>query len=441
MQLNLESLDVKAENLVFTVSEQYQNSHTSGAVTFEDQSAASFLNQALLDAVQSGASDIHFEPYEEMFRIRARVDGVMGEITRLPRAFGNQILVRLKVIAGLDISAHRETQSGRFRMMLDEKNGIDFRASITPTLHGETLVLRLLHLPTEILELEVLGFTEDQIAQILAHASRQQGMILVTGPTGSGKTVTLYTLLKKLNQQHRSIYTVEDPVEINLPGVNQVNISERQGVTFGNIARTILRQDPDVIMLGEMRDQETVDTAIKASHTGHLVLSTLHANTAPKAIPRLQNLGADLYNISSSLSLVIGQRLLRCLDPTQREPYSYSEERLLAAGFHKDELAGLMLYRAKPPAGNATGYKGRVGIFQVMSVTGALVGLIAQGASELEVEQYLQNMGIKDLRRAALEKVKAGITDLEELERVLGLVDIPLTKVKIETSQVFVAGA
>ena len=429
MTINLAALDVKAENLVFTVGEQMQGPDTSALATFENHTAASFLNQILLDVVQGGASDIHFEPYEDMFRIRARFDGVMREMTRLPRLFGKQLLVRIKVIAALDISAHRETQSGRFRMMLNEQHGIDFRASITPTLHGETLVLRLLYLPTEILELSSLGLSDEQIKQINACASRQQGMILVTGPTGSGKTVTLYTLLKNINQQHRNIYTVEDPVEINLPGVNQVNISERQGVTFGNVARTILRQDPDVIMLGEMRDAETVDTAIKASNTGHLVLSTLHANTAPKAIPRLQNLGADLYNISSSLSMVISQRLLRRISPDYMEPYEYSKERLLAAGFHENELAELKLFRARSTNENANGYKGRVGVFQIMPITGKLAGIIAKGTNEWEIEQYLKDVGIKDLRRAALDKVKAGVTDLEELERVLGPVEEPLVEV------------
>ena len=424
MQLNFNKLDVSAEDLVFTVDERFQSTNTSGDVTYEKQTAASFLNQTLLDVVKNGASDIHFEPYEETFRIRARIDGVMRDINSLPRMFGSQLLIRLKVISGLDISEHRETQSGRFRMMLDQKTGIDFRASITPTLYGETMVLRLLYLAPEIMDLEVLGLSVEQIAQITEHANRQQGLILVTGPTGSGKTVTLYTLLKKLNHQQRNIYTVEDPVEINLPGVNQINISERQGVTFGNVSRTILRQDPDVIMLGEMRDPETVDSAIKASHTGHLVLSTLHANTAPKAIPRLRNLGADLHNISSSLSLVISQRLLRRIDNAHREPVEFPVERLLAAGFREDELADLKLYHALRSADNPTGYKGRVGIFQVMPVTTKLAKMIAEGASEWEIDLQLEQMGIENLRRAALDKVKEGITDLEEVERVLGRVDL-----------------
>ncbi len=424
MQLNFNHLDVSAENLVFTVDERFQSSNTPGDVTYEKQTAASFLNQTLLDCVKGGASDIHFEPYEEMFRIRARIDGVMRDINSLPRMFGSQLLIRLKVIAGLDISEHRETQSGRFRMMMDERNGIDFRASITPTLYGETLVLRLLYLAPEILDMEVLGLSAAQIAQITEYASRQQGLMLVTGPTGSGKTVTLYTLLKKLNHQQRNIYTVEDPVEINLPGVNQINISERQGVTFGKVSRTILRQDPDVIMLGEMRDPETVDAAIKASHTGHLVLSTLHANTAPKAIPRLRNLGADLHNISSSLSLVVSQRLLRRVDSLHREPVEYPIDRLLAVGFTQDELADLKLYRSKTSADNPTGYKGRVGIFQVMPVTHELSRLIAEGASEWAIDELLNSMGVDSLRRAALEKVKEGVTDLEEVERVLGKAEV-----------------
>ncbi|MBE9398857.1 Flp pilus assembly complex ATPase component TadA [Pontibacterium sp. N1Y112] len=423
MQLNLNALDINPDNLVFTLQENSRDNLTPDELTHNDQTAPLFLNRMLLDAVKTGASDIHFEPFEESLRIRLRVDGVMQEINHLPTGFGRQLIIRLKVIAGLDISEHHGTQSGRFRMLLDDKTGLDFRCSITPTLYGETVVLRLLHLPSELLDLTMLGLSQPQI-QLIQHVSqRLQGMILVTGPTGSGKTVTLYTLLKQLNNHQRNIYTVEDPVEINLPGVNQINISARQSITFANIARSILRQDPDVIMLGEMRDEETIDTAIKASHTGHLVLSTLHATSATKAIPRLRNLGVNDHNIGSTLSLVISQRLLRKLDPNSRERDEVSPQRLKAIGFKDDEIAELQLYRAKPSDTSRTGYKGRIGIFQVLPINHDLEGLIATGANDQQLEIYAEQQGLASLRQSALDKLKAGITDINEVQRVLGLAE------------------
>ena len=427
MQMNLKALDVNPDNLVFTLQENSRSDLASGEQTHNDQTAPLFLNRMLLDAVKAGASDIHFEPFEQTLRIRLRVDGVMQEINNLPVDFGRQLIIRLKVIAGLDISEHYGTQSGRFRMRLDDNNGLDFRCSITPTLYGETVVLRLLYLPTSLLDLSILGLTDTQINQIQHASQRLQGMILVTGPTGSGKTVTLYTLLKQLNNHQRNIYTVEDPVEINLPGVNQINISARQSITFANIARTILRQDPDVIMLGEVRDEETIDTAIKASHTGHLVLSTLHATSATKAIPRLRNLGVNDHNIASTLSLVISQRLLRKLDPGSREREEVPSQRVKAIGFKDDQIAGLQLYRATPSDTNRTGYSGRTGIFQVLPISHELESLIAQGANDQQLEDYTQAHNLTSLRQSALEKLKAGITDISEVERVLGLaVEQPL---------------
>ena len=423
MQLNLSALDINPDNLVFTLNENSRDHLTSDEQTYNDQTAPLFLNHMLLDAVGAGASDIHFEPFADNLRIRLRVDGVMQEIHSLPAGFGRQLVIRLKVIAGLDISEHFGTQSGRFRMQLNDTTGLDFRCSITPTLYGETVVLRLLHLPESLLDLGTLGLTPTQIQQVKLAGQRQQGMILVTGPTGSGKTVTLYTLLKQLNTQQRNIYTVEDPVEINLPGVNQINISARQSITFGNISRSILRQDPDVIMLGEMRDEETIDTAIKAAHTGHLVLSTLHATSATKAIPRLRNLGVDDHNIASTLSLVISQRLLRKLDPENREPDEVPEQRLRDLGLNADEIQNLQLYRAKPIDSHTTGYKGRVGIFQVLPITRELEHLIAEGANDQHLETFAQEHNFMSLRRAALEHLKAGITDINEVERVLGLTD------------------
>lgn len=423
MQFELSKYDVKADDLIFTANESDREQLDLVADTFNDQSAPNYLNGILLDAVKAGASDIHFEPFEEKLRVRIRVDGVMRELTSMPRGFGNQLTIRLKVISGLDIAEHRGTQSGRFRMMLSDKTGLDFRCSITPTLFGEAIVLRMLYLPEELLQLDQLGLDPVQAAVAKKESKRLQGMILVTGPTGSGKTVTLYTLLKLLNTQQRNIYTIEDPIEINLPGANQINISEKQGVTFGNVAKTILRQDPDVIMLGEMRDQETIDTAIKAAHTGHLVLSTLHANSAPKAVARLRNMGVPSYDIASTVTMVISQRLLRKLDPESRERVNLPKERLLAVGLKEEELAGLELYQAKANDANPSGYKGRVGIFQVLPISKGLARLIAEGASDQDIEAYADNYGVADLRRAALDKLKAGLTDIDEVERVLGLVE------------------
>ncbi len=423
MQFELSKYDVTADDLIFSVNESDLEQPDLVVESYNDQSAPAFLNGLLLGALREGASDIHFEPFADKLRVRVRVDGVMRELNSMPRGFGSQVSIRLKVISGLDISEHRGTQGGRFRMLLTDSVGIDFRCSITPTLYGETIVLRMLYLPEELLHLDQLGLEQIQSEIVKQEIKRLQGMILVTGPTGSGKTVTLYTLLKQLNSQQRNIYTIEDPIEINLPGVNQINISEKQGITFGHVARTILRQDPDVIMLGEMRDQETIDTAIKAAHTGHLVLSTLHANSASKAIARLRNMGVAPYDIAATVTLVISQRLLRKLDPETREQVELPKERLLAIGFREDELDGLKLYQAKAGESNPTGYKGRIGVFQVLPVSKRLARLIADGANDQDVDDYAESCGISGLRRAALDKLKAGITDIAEVERVLGVVE------------------
>ncbi|WP_421867231.1 GspE/PulE family protein [Motiliproteus sp.] len=422
MKLALNDIKLNPDELSFA-SEETGIDTGAATDTLDDLSVPRYLNRTLANSIELGASDIHFEPYADFYRIRFRVDGVMRDIADMPRGFGHLVATRLKVIAGLDISEQRITQGGRFRMVIDANNGLDFRCSVLPTMHGETIVLRLLYLPEQMLELDKLGLTPQQAAPILDAINRLQGMVLVTGPTGSGKTVSLYTLIKHISQQPRNIYTLEDPVEIDLVGVNQINIGER--VNFTEAARTIMRQDPDVIMLGEMRDRETIDTAIKAAHTGHLVLSTLHANTAPKAVPRLRNLGVDPYDIASTVTLVISQRLLRRLDPDNREQIAVPRERLLALGFKDEEINGLTLYRAKP-GNNQTGYKGRIGVFQVMPVDDGLARTIAEGASDADIEAYLEQRGVQDMRRSALEHVKAGITDIDEVERVLGMLPIPL---------------
>jgi type IV pilus assembly protein PilB len=420
MNLALQNTQLDPANLSFAINESNIDNSDPAPATHLDMNVPLYLNRTLIEAITQGASDIHFEPYANHFRIRMRIDGVMTQIADMPKVFGQQMSARIKVIAGLDISEQRIPQGGRFKLLLDNQQGLDFRCSTIPTLHGETIVLRLLFLAEELLDLNLLGFETEQLPAVRNAIKQLQGMILVTGPTGSGKTVTLYTLIKHINQQPRSIYTVEDPVEIDLNGINQISIDDR--ISFAESARTILRQDPDVIMLGEMRDSETIDTAIKAAHTGHLVLSTLHANTAAKSVMRLRNLGVAPHDIASTVSLVISQRLLRKLDPENAEQIAVPKERLLALGFREDELAELTLFRARVQ-NNSSGYKGRIGIYQVMPITQALAALIAQGASDAQIENYAQTQDLQDLRRSALNKVKQGITDIDEVERVLGLLE------------------
>lgn len=436
MHFDLSHLSINRDDIEFSLSEPITTAVAQTDINFQDMDARSFLNKILLDAVKSGASDIHLEPYEREFRIRYRVDGILQDVSAPPKNFGQLLSIRLKVISALDISEHKATQVGRFRMALTPDFSVDFRASITPTLHGETIVLRLLYLPEELLELENLGLSYEQVETIHQTMETMNGLTLVSGPTGSGKTVTLYTLMKMLNIPERSIYTVEDPVEIHMNGINQVNVNEKQGVTFASIAKTMLRQDPDVIVLGEMRDKETVDTAVKAAHTGHLVLSTLHANDAAKVIPRLRNLEVDGYDIASTVNLIIAQRLLRKLDHDSKESYLPNKKELKDAGVFldqnklkkaKDSKAeqhnaeeNEERYRARASRKNPSGYRGREGVFQVVPMTKQLAQMIIDGKTDIEIDNYCQAQGYKTLRDMALEKVDKGITDLAEVIRVLG---------------------
>lgn len=411
-----------ASKLSFAAVDNALINTDSGSEFFEGMRAPFFLNKQLVEALKYNASDIHFEMYAETMCIRFRIDGVMQEIVTLPKEFGRLVTTRLKVIAGLDISEQSIGQSGRFKMSLgsDGKKGVDFRCSVVPTLYGETLNLRVLYLPDGVMELNELGFEQEQIAPVLYHANRLQGLVLITGPTGGGKTVSLYTLLKHINSRTRSIYTIEDPVEIELEGINQISTSHES--SFASVARSLLRQDPDVIMLGEIRDQESGEVAVRAANTGHLVLSTLHSNSATKSIARLASLGLPYHDIASVLSLIISQRLLRRLDINSRKQTQVSREKLLAIGFREDELEDLTLYSAVPGE-TSSGYKGRVGVYQVVPVSKALSELIAEGSTANELDAYLQQQGIEELRRYALNKVKAGITDVAEVERVFGYVD------------------
>ncbi len=442
MQFDLSHININRDDLEFTLNDPIAATIEQTDINFQDMDARNFLNKTLLDAVKSGASDIHFEPYEREFRIRYRVDGILRDVSAPPKNFGQLLNIRLKVIAALDISEHRATQVGRFRMKLTPDFSVDFRASVTPTLYGETIVLRLLYLPEELLELENLGLAFAQIETIHQTLDTMNGLTLVSGPTGSGKTVTLYTLMKMLNLPERSIYTVEDPVEIHMSGINQVNVNEKQGITFANVAKTMLRQDPDIIVLGEMRDKATVDTAVKAAHTGHLVLSTLHANDAAKVIPRLRNMDVDSYDISSTVNLIIAQRLLRKLDTDSKEAYLPNQKELIDAGVVKEKVTAdkgkehkkyqetpeatdvtnttKEHYRARPSRKNPSGYRGREGIFQVVPMSRQLAQMIIDGATDIEIDNYCQAQGYKTLRDMALEKVDKGITDLSEVIRVLG---------------------
>jgi type IV pilus assembly protein PilB len=436
MQFDLSHLSINRDDIEFSLSDPIATVIAQTDIHFQDMDARSFLNKTLIDAVKAGASDIHLEPYEREFRIRYRVDGILRDASAPPKNFGQLLSIRLKVISALDISEHKATQIGRFRMALTPDFSVDFRASITPTLHGETIVLRLLYLPEDLLELENLGLSYEQVETIHQTMETMNGLTLVSGPTGSGKTVTLYTLMKMLNLPERSIYTVEDPVEIHMNGINQVNVNEKQGVTFASIAKTMLRQDPDIIVLGEMRDKETVDTAVKAAHTGHMVLSTLHANDAAKVIPRLRNLEVDGYDIASTVNLIIAQRLLRKLDHDSKESYLPNKKELKDAGIFlaQNELKKAKdskvdqenieenkeYYRARASRKNPSGYRGREGIFQVVPMTNALAQMIIDGATDIKIDNYCKAQGYKTLRDMALDKVDKGITDLAEVIRVLG---------------------
>jgi type IV pilus assembly protein PilB len=385
----------------------------------EDAPIVRFVNKVLLDAIRRGASDVHFEPYEKIFRVRFRMDGVLKEITQPPVQLTGKIAARLKVMARLDIAERRVPQDGRIKMRLSKTRAIDFRVSSCPTLYGEKIVLRILDPSQAMLGIEALGYEPFQKQLYLKHLAKPQGMILVTGPTGSGKTVSLYTGLNILNREDTNISTAEDPAEINLPGVNQVNVNNKVGLTFAAALRAFLRQDPDVVMVGEVRDLETAEIAIKAAQTGHLVLSTLHTNDAPQTLTRLIDMGVKPYAIATSVSLIIAQRLARRLCSHCKQPLDVPGEALRKEGFQETDIAaGIKVYGPKG-CGNCTdGYKGRVGIYQVMEVSDALGRIIMAGGNAIDIADQAEKEGVWDLRRSGLEKVKAGMTSLEEINSV-----------------------
>jgi type IV pilus assembly protein PilB len=386
----------------------------------EDAPIVRFVNKIMLDAIRKAASDIHFEPYEKYYRIRLRIDGVLREIAQPPVQLATKLAARLKVMSRLDIAERRVPQDGRIKMRLSKNRSIDFRVSSCPTLFGEKIVRRILDASTAMMGIDALGYEPFQKALYMKTLARPQGMILVTGPTGSGKTVSLYTGLSILNVEDTNISTAEDPAEIVLPGVNQVNVNPKVGLTFASALRAFLRQDPDVIMVGEVRDLETAEIAIKAAQTGHLVLSTLHTNDAPQTLTRLVDMGVKPYAIATSVSLIIAQRLSRRLCSNCKVPLTLPAEALLKEGFTENQIASPD-FKVHKPVGCSQctdGYKGRVGLYEVLPVTEAVGRIILEGGSAPNIRDQARREGVWDLRTAGLKKVVDGLTSLEEVNRV-----------------------
>ncbi len=381
----------------------------------EDAPVVRFLQKMLIDAINMRASDLHFEPYEYHYRVRFRIDGELREITQPPIAIKDKLSSRIKVISRLDIAEKRVPQDGRMKLKFGNK-AIDFRVSTLPTLFGEKIVIRILDSSSAKLGIDALGYEKIEKERLLTAIQRPYGMVLVTGPTGSGKTVSLYTCLNILNQPGVNISTVEDPAEINLPGVNQVNVNDKAGLTFAAALRSFLRQDPDIIMVGEIRDLETADIAIKAAQTGHMVMSTLHTNDAPTTLTRLLNMGVAPFNIASSVLLITAQRLARRLCENCKQPADYPREAMRKAGFTDDDLDGTWKpYRAVGCTSCNNGYKGRVGLYQVMPITEEIQKIILAEGTALDIAAAAQRDGVRDLRQSGLLKVRSGVTTLEEV--------------------------
>ncbi|KXZ66501.1 type IV-A pilus assembly ATPase PilB [Acinetobacter venetianus] len=379
-----------------------------------------YINKLLIDAIRMGASDLHFEPYEKMYRVRYRVDGVLRQIANPPLQMANRLASRLKVMSQMDISEKRMPQDGRIKLKLSKTKAIDFRVNSLPTLFGEKLVLRILDPSSAMLGIEALGYEDEQKALFLEALEKPQGMLLITGPTGSGKTVSLYTGLNILNTEDTNISTAEDPVEINLEGINQVNVNPKTGLTFSAALKAFLRQDPDIIMVGEVRDLETAEIAIKAAQTGHMVMSTLHTNSAPETLTRLRNMGVPSFNIATSVNLVIAQRLARRLCQHCKAPVDIPKQSLLELGFTEQDLADpeLKLFQPVGCSECREGYKGRVGIYEVMKVTPEISKIIMEDGNALQIAAASEKAGFNNLRRSGLKKVMQGITSLQEVNRV-----------------------
>lgn len=388
-------------------------------VDAEDAPVVRFLHKMLIDAIEMKASDLHFEPYEFTYRVRYRIDGELREIVQPPIAIKEKLASRIKVISRMDISEKRVPQDGRMKLRISADRVIDFRVSTLPTLFGEKIVIRILDPSSATLGIDALGYEPEEKKRLLDAIARPYGMILVTGPTGSGKTVSLYTCLNLLNKPDVNISTAEDPAEINMPGINQVNVNDKAGLTFAAALKSFLRQDPDIIMVGEIRDLETADIAIKAAQTGHLVMSTLHTNDAPGTLTRLRNMGVAPFNIASSVLLITAQRLARRLCPKCKTPANLPRQTLIQAGFRPDEINNSWQpYRPVGCPECNNGYKGRVGIYQVMPISEEIQRLILEDGTSMDIEQQAIKEGVRNLRQAGLVKVKAGLTSLEEVEAV-----------------------
>ncbi|WP_394130435.1 type IV-A pilus assembly ATPase PilB [Marinobacter nauticus] len=414
---DLEDADLEG---VETESGDHEDDDGSVSTTeVDDAPIVKYVNKMLLDAIRGGASDIHFEPYEKAYRVRYRTDGILKEVSRPSIKLAPKISARVKIMAQLDISERRVPQDGRIKLKLSKTKAIDFRVNTLPTLWGEKIVLRILDPSQAQLGIDVLGYEEDQKEMYLEALEQPQGMILVTGPTGSGKTVSLYTGLNILNTTERNISTAEDPAEINLEGINQVNVNTKVGLGFAEALRAFLRQDPDVIMVGEIRDLETANIAIKAAQTGHLVLSTLHTNSAAETLTRMMNMGVPAFNIATSVSLIIAQRLGRRLCSACKQPSDVPQDVLLKEGFTQEQIdTGFTLYRPKGCDKCNGGYKGRVGIYEVVRITDELANMIMEEASSIKIAKQAQAEGFRNLRQSALMKVIQGVTSLEEANRV-----------------------
>ncbi|MBS4097517.1 MAG: type IV-A pilus assembly ATPase PilB [Sulfuricella sp.] len=412
-EIELDFADEEAAAAAVTASEEGM------AAEVDDAPVVKYIQKILLDAINGGASDIHFEPYEKFYRIRYRTDGILYEVAQPPLAIKEKIGSRIKVISKLDISEKRIPQDGRMKLVLSPSRAIDFRVSTLPTLFGEKIVMRILDPSSATLGIDALGYDPDQKEHLLKAIGRPYGMVLVTGPTGSGKTVSLYTCLNILNEPGINISTAEDPAEINLPGVNQVNVNDKAGLTFAAALKSFLRQDPDIIMVGEIRDLETADIAIKAAQTGHMVLSTLHTNDAPGTLTRLMNMGVAPFNIASSVILITAQRLARRLCKC-KQPEDIPREALLRAGYKEADLDGS--WQPYGPVGcelcKNSGYKGRVGIYQVMPISDEISRIIMKNGTAHDIADQAQREGVRDLRQSGLAKVKLGLTSLEEIEAV-----------------------
>jgi type IV pilus assembly protein PilB len=411
-------LDADLDNLDITTGDEDQPGDESN-LDVDEAPVVRYINKILLDAINQGVSDIHFEPYEHTYRIRYRQDGMLNEVANPPSNLANRLSSRIKVMSRMNIAERRVPQDGRIKMKLSKSRSIDFRVNTCPTLYGEKIVLRILDPTSAQLGIEALGFEPEQQKAFMEAIHKPYGMILVTGPTGSGKTVSLYTALNLLNKPEVNISTAEDPVEIQVAGINQVNTNPKTGLTFAEALRAFLRQDPDIVMVGEIRDLETAEIAVKAAQTGHLVLSTLHTNDAPQTLTRLANMGIPPFNIASSVLLIMAQRLARRLCEHCKAPDPLPREALLEEGFTQEDIAsGFTTYKAVGCDLCGSGYKGRVGIFQVMPVSEEMGKIIMEGGSSLQLEKQAETEGVYNLRKSGLRKVMQGTISLQELNRV-----------------------